>query len=50
MADLARSNLLKVKRFKESKENFERQVERSNWFYLISAILLLVLCSPKAAC
>ncbi len=41
MADLARSNLLKVKRFKESKENFERQVERSNWFYLISAILLL---------
>ncbi|MEL0048194.1 MAG: hypothetical protein VW867_06080 [Gammaproteobacteria bacterium] len=41
MAGLTRSNLLKVKRFKESKADFEQQVGRASWFYLAWAILML---------
>ena len=41
MAGLTRSNLLKVKRFKESKADFEQQVERASWFYLAWAVLML---------
>ena len=41
MAGLTRSNLSKVKRFKESKADFEQQVERASWFYLAWAVLML---------
>jgi hypothetical protein len=41
MAGLTRSNLLKIKRFKESKADFEQQAGRASWFYLIWAILML---------
>lgn len=41
MAGLTRSNLLKVKRFKESKADFEQQVGRASWFYLAWALLML---------
>jgi hypothetical protein len=32
MAGLTRSNLLKIKRFKESKADFEQQAGRASWF------------------
>ena len=41
MAGLTRSNLLKVKRFKENKADFEQQTVRASWFYLAWAILML---------
>ena len=41
MDGVTRSKLLKVKRFKENKADFEQQAARESWFYLAWAILML---------
>lgn len=41
MASLSRSDLIKIKRFKESKPLFDRMIQRALWFYLGSSLLLM---------
>ena len=41
MANLSRSDLIKIKRFKESKPIFDRMLQRALWFYLGSGLLFI---------
>ena len=41
MANLSRSDLIKIKRFKESKPLFDRMLQRTLWFYLGSGLLFI---------
>lgn len=41
MANLSRSDLIRIKRFKESKPLFDRVLQRALWFYLGSGLLLI---------
>lgn len=41
MANLSRSDLIRIKRFKESKPLFDRILQRALWFYLGSGLLLI---------
>ena len=41
MASLSRSDLIKIKRFKESKPLFDRTLQRALWFYLGSGLLFI---------
>ena len=41
MASLSRSDLIRIKRFKESKPLFDRVMQRALWFYLGSSLLLI---------
>jgi hypothetical protein len=41
MANLSRSDLIKIKRFKESKPLFDRMMQGALWFYLGSGLLLI---------
>ena len=36
-----RSDLIKIKRFKESKKEFDRKVQVAQWFYLLTAAFLI---------
>jgi hypothetical protein len=36
-----RSDLIKIKRFKESKEEFDRKVQLTTWFYLLATAFLI---------
>jgi hypothetical protein len=41
MANLSRSDLIKIKRFKESKPDYERKMQLALWFYLGFVLLLI---------
>ena len=41
MTNLSRSDLIKIKRFKESKPLFDRMLQRTLWFYLGSGLLFI---------
>ena len=41
MANLSRSDLIKIKRFKESKPLFDQMMQRALWFYLGAGLLLI---------
>ena len=41
MSSFNRSDLIKIKRFKESKREFDRKLQMALWFYLAAGLLLL---------